>query len=153
MKITIIRMFAVLSLMASFSTLTAYAQTTGGIKFEAPFAFTVGNETLPAGKYSVQRLRQDTTDILLIRGVDNRRAVNFWVTKRQFNNETAASKVIFHQHGDKRFLKQIRYNYGDFGYELLKSRSEKDAIKKSRAGKDNLASAGTMLEVIAINGQ
>jgi len=150
MKKTIIRAIAVLSLMASFSAITAYAQAVGGIKFEAPFAFTVGGKTLPAGKYSIERLRFDTTDVMMIRSADNRGIVNFTVTKKELGNEPATSRVIFHRYGAKSFLKQIQYNYSNVGYELPKSRSEREMIKK----KDDLSSAevGTF-EVIAISGQ
>ncbi|MGE0130966.1 MAG: hypothetical protein AB7U82_23050 [Blastocatellales bacterium] len=153
MKKNIIRAIAVLSLMASFSTLSAYAQAPSKIKFEAPFAFTVGNKTLPAGKYSIQRLRADTTDILVISSADNRHIANFGVMRDQLGSEPENTKVVFSAYGDKRFLKKIQYNYSEFGYELPKSSSERDAIKKARANKDHLASAETMLEVIAISGR
>lgn len=153
MKKSIIRTFAVLSLMAAFSTLTAYAQTPSRIKFEAPFAFTVGNKTLPAGKYSIQRLRSDSPEVLLIRGVDNRSVVNFTVMRNHLSNELEVSKVIFSVYGDKRFLKKIQYDFSNVGYELPKSRSEREAIKKARANQDKLASAETTLEVIATSGQ
>lgn len=153
MKKIIIRTFAVLSLMASFSTLTTYAQTAGGIRFEAPFAFTVGNKTLPAGKYSIQRLKYDSPEVLLIRGVDNRSVVNFTVMRNHLSNELEVSKVIFSAYGDKRFLKKIQYDFSNASYELPKSSSEREMIKKARAGKDNLAFAETTLEVIATSGQ
>jgi hypothetical protein len=154
MKKSIIRAIALFSLMASFSMMNTYAQTDGGIKFEAPFAFTVGGKTLPAGKYSIQRLRFDSSVIMLIRGADRRGIVNFRVTKKQFNNETDACKLIFHRYGATSFLKEIQYNYSDVGYELPKSRSEREMIKKARAKKDNIASAGVeTFEVVAISGQ
>ena len=152
MKKSIIRAIAVLSLMASFSVMTAYAQTPDGIKFEAPFEFNVGGKTLPAGKYSINRLRYDNSDILLIRNENSRGIVNFRVTKKVLKNEPDSCKLIFTRYGDTKFLKQIQYNYSDVGYELPKSRSEREMIKK--AGKDNIASAEVeTLEVIAIAGQ
>lgn len=154
MKKTIIRAIALFSLMASFSMMNTYAQTDGGIKFEAPFAFTVGGKTLPAGKYSIQRLRSDTSYMMLIRGADNRGIVNFNVARKVFNNESATCKLIFHRYGATSFLKQIQYNYSDDGYELPKSSAEREIIKKARAKKDSIASAEVeTFEVVAISGQ
>jgi len=154
MKKSIIRALAVLSLMASFSVMAVYAQFPDRINFVAPFSFTVGGKTLPAGKYSIQRLRDDNADILLIRSADNRGVVNFRVTKKQYNNEPDTCKLIFNRYGDTNFLKQIQYNYSNVGYELPKSRSEREMIKKARANKDNLGSAevGT-IELVASIGQ
>jgi hypothetical protein len=154
MKKNIIRAIALFSLMASFSMMNTYAQTDGGIKFEAPFAFSVGGKTLPAGKYSIQRLRSDTSYMMLIRGEDNRGIVNFNVARMVFKNESATCKLIFHRYGDTSFLKQIQYNYSDDGYELPKSSAEREMIKKARAKKDSIASAGVeTFEVVAISGQ
>lgn len=151
MKKGIIRMIAVLSLMASFSALSAYAQTPSGIRFETPFAFTVGGQTLPAGKYYIQRLRFDTTDTLVIRSADNRRIVNFGVMRDHLGREPENSKLVFSSYGDIRFLRKIQYNYSNVGYVLPRSRSEREAIKKARANKDKFASAETTLELIAVN--
>src|SRR5262245_58905878 len=118
MKSSIIRAIVVLGLMASFSAINAYAQAPGRIKFEAPFEFTVGGKTLPAGKYSVQRIRFDASDVLLISDKDNHGVVNFSVIKKEYRDEADTCKLIFHRYGDKRFLKQIQYNYGNLGYEV-----------------------------------
>ena len=154
MKKSIIRAIAVLGLMSMFAVMTAYAQAPDAIKFDAPFSFTVGGKTLPAGKYSIQRLRIDSTDILLVRNKDNRGIVNFRVSKKELNNTPSICKVIFSRYGDTRFLKQIQYNYGNVGYELPKSRAEREMIKKARANKDTLGSAevGT-IELVAVSGQ
>src|SRR5215470_14178647 len=154
MKKSIIRAIAVLSLMSMFVVMTAYAQAPDAIKFDAPFSFTVGGKTLPAGKYSIQRLRIDSTDILLVRNEDNRGIVNFRVSKKELKNTPSICKLIFSRYGDTSFLKQIQYNYSTVGYELPRSRSEREMIKKARANKDNLGAAevGT-IELVAISGQ
>ncbi len=149
MRKNIISAIAILSLVASIAMITAYAQSAGGIKFEAPFEFTVGGKTLPAGKYSIQRLNFDTP-LLVIRDEKNRGIMNFMASKKKFNKETATVKLIFHRYGAKSFLKQIQYDYTDIGYELPKSSAEREAIKK----KDTISSAepGTF-EVVVISGQ
>ena len=154
MKKSFIRAFAVLSLMASFSVMTASAQSDGGIKFEAPFEFTVGGETLPAGKYSIQRLRFDSSDMMLIRDANRRGIVNFRVARMVFKNESDNCRLVFHRYGSTTFLKQIQYNYSADGYELPKSSSERELIKQFRDKKDSIASAGVKnFEVVTISGQ
>ena len=154
MKKSIIRAIAVLSLMSMISVMAAYAQTPGELKFDAPFSFTVGGKTLPAGKYSIQRLKIDSTDILLIRNKNNRGIANFRVSKKELKNTPSICKLIFSRYGDTSFLKQIQYNYTNVGYELPRSRSEKEMIKKARANKDNLGAAELeTIEMVAISGQ
>ncbi len=154
MKNIIIRAVAVLSLMASVSIMTAYAQSPETVKFEAPFEFTIGETTLPAGKYSISRLRFNTSDILLIRDADRRGVVNFRVTNKVFKNEADKTRLIFHRYGSTVFLRQIQYNFGNTGYELFKTRSEREMIKKASAKKDDVASSGPeTFEVVAITGQ
>jgi hypothetical protein len=154
MKQYIIRAIAVLSLMAPFSAMTADAQTGAGVKFEAPFEFTVGGKTLPAGKYSIERLRYDASDILVIRDADRNGLVNFRVARRASKQESDTCKLIFHRYGNTSFLKQIQYGYGIDGYELFKSRAEREMIKQAGAKKDSIASAEVeTFEVVTITGQ
>ncbi len=91
---------------------------------------------------------------MLIRSADNRGLVNFHVSKKQFTEDSDSTKVTFHRYGNAYFLKQVQYNYDNLGFELPRSRAEREMIKKVSDKRDDITSAesGTF-EVIVINGQ
>jgi hypothetical protein len=102
-----IKPFVLLSLLLSLSALNVYAQGDKPIrKVEIPFDFSVRDKTLPAGVYSISRVNQDKT-MLLLRSEDGREAVNISTYSVQAKQRPEKGKLIFHRYGETYFLSQI----------------------------------------------
>ncbi len=98
------------------------------VKFEAPFAFEVENNKLPAGEYTV--LVQGGW--LQIQGKDGSgvaQALTMPVVSR--GQETVAkSHVVFHNYQGRYFLAEIWASGQEKGRELLETREEQQLAKR-----------------------
>ena len=91
-----------LSLVVLSLVLTAagYAQTVA--KADVPFAFTVGQKTLPAGRYLVAT---DGQDVITIQSYETGASVISLARKEQPRN--TSPKLIFHRIDNQYFLAQV----------------------------------------------
>lgn len=96
------------------------------IRGDVPFAFMVGDTTLPAGKYEIRAL-DDMPGVLELRSVNGHTVVNFDAEPVKTKDERNASKceLVFDQIGDRYFLSQVFVAGSASGSELAKSRMEK----------------------------
>jgi hypothetical protein len=90
-----------------------------------PFAFTVGNVTLPAGEYRVEKV-QDSSPALLIQGTDRGASIIVMTSAVEVNAPQAQTKLIFLRHGKRCFLSQVWTAGNTRGRELQNSRKEKE---------------------------
>ena len=98
------------------------------LKFEAPFAFEVENNRLPAGEYTV--LVQ--AGWLQIQGKDGNgaaHALTMPVVSRGAKT-VAKSHVVFHYYQGRYFLAQIWASGQEKGRELLETREEQQLAKR-----------------------
>ena len=93
-----------------------------------PFAFSVGNQTLPAGEYRVGEIGQGP--VVMIRGVDNSASTLVIPTfiARQTDRGLEA-KLVFHQYGSRRFLSEVWFWGSDRGTKLSASQAEIEYAK------------------------
>jgi hypothetical protein len=96
------------------------------IHVNVPFNYTVGDTTLPAGKYEI-RTTEDLPNVLDIRSTDGRTSVlvdteNVEAKDRRPVNK---SEAIFEKIGDNYFLSEIWVAGSGSGSELTKSKREK----------------------------
>ena len=100
---------AILMFMA-VATITADAQVSGSKQMSAsiPFAFTVGNKTLPAGEYTI-RVVNPSSDrrVLQIRSKDGRVSAVIQTIGATSPNADDA-KLVFHRYGDTYFFAQAQ---------------------------------------------
>jgi hypothetical protein len=99
---------AILMFMA-VATITADAQVSGSkMSASIPFAFNVGNKTLPAGEYTV-RVVNPSSDrrVLQIRSKDGRVSAVIQTIGATSNNADDA-KLVFHRYGDTYFFAQAQ---------------------------------------------
>lgn len=95
---------------------TANAQIGNGtVKADVPFAFTIANQTLPAGQYAVHKMNDLGTLALIGNGSA--------LAMIQSNRVEAAkaqkiTKLVFHRYGDRYFLYQIWVQGEDSGRQL-----------------------------------
>jgi len=90
-----------------------------------PFAFTVGNMTLPAGEYRVEKV-QESSPALLIRRTDGSASMIVVPFAVAVNAPQPQTKLIFHRYANGYFLSQIWTEGKTRGSELPKSPKEKD---------------------------
>ena len=126
--------FAVLAVAAG-----AQAQTARGMEVLIPFDFVAGQKQMPAGKYTVRRVRVDSESALLIRG-EGGEAAAVVLTGRGDENPARAA-LTFRQHGERYFLALVSIPGAASLRELAKSgaerAAEREALAKSEPGDDD----------------
>jgi len=118
-----------LCLLVAGGGVVANAQIDGVPQVEAniTFAFMVGDAKLPAGKYEIKTLDDNSPNILELRSADGRTSVVFDTEDAQTGGDQIANKteLVFDKVGDQYFLSQIWVEGSATGNELTKSRMEK----------------------------
>ena len=120
--------FAVLSLILMLTAASVRAQSKRS-SITIPFTFTVGEDTLPAGEYTVEPTRKDSDNIWLIQSKSENDSVLF-TTNSVWTTETQEqTRLVFNKYHGRYFLSQI-WNSGDnSGRELRIPRSERELAK------------------------
>jgi hypothetical protein len=116
--------------MAGSSAAVLAQQAERVVKFEAPFAFEVESNKLPAGEYTL--LVQ--AGWLQIQGKDGKgaaHALTMPVVSRG-QNTVAKSHVVFHNYQGRYFLAEIWASGQEKGRELLETREEQQLAKKQK---------------------
>ena len=134
-------------ILAGVFTVSAEAQTAGSQKVVAniPFAFNVGNTSLPAGKYTITVLNPSSDRKVLQVRSSNGRSTAITQTTNVIGDASDDSKLVFHRYGDRYFFAQAQMAGETTGLAAPKSRAE-------RAQKNAAAIAGTKTVVVIIAG-
>ena len=107
------------------------AQLADSLTFRTPFPFIVGNASMPAGQYSIQRLGDDQF-VYLVRGP---RSVMLQVNPVGRAPEISPDKneVIFTKYGDQFFLREVWEADASAGVESsMKYKGEREARGEDR---------------------
>lgn len=96
----------------------------GGVRFDAPFAFTVNERQFSAGVYM---LRELTPRVLLLVGEGE--TMVFTGKPLALEAQWGSSEVIFHGYGDRQFLAQIRPRGTTYGYSAPTGSQEVSFLK------------------------
>lgn len=123
---TILGFFAVLVLAAG-----AQAQTARAMEVQIPFDFVAGRKQMPAGKYTVRRVRVDSQNALIIKGEGNGAAAVVMTSTGDENPARAA--LSFRQHGERFFLAQVSMPGTASVRELSSSGAERAAEREALA--------------------
>jgi len=139
MKKEILSVFTMLILTLAVAVGTAHAQSARQMAASIPFEFTIGNQTLPAGDYTIRFVNQDSgRNSLLIKSTDGR--VNRMVMMNTAQKGSAQEKasLVFNQYGDRYFLAEVWTGADPYGLALPRSRSERDTERElAREVKNN----------------
>jgi len=92
---------------------------------DIPFAFTVGNHTLPPGRYTVTRLSEQALKI-----VNSQNQGTFALNNRAEGRAPDSSKMVFHRYGNAYFLSEIWVSGSRIGARVVRSRFEKELAGK-----------------------
>ncbi|HWS55730.1 MAG TPA: hypothetical protein VN228_16445 [Pyrinomonadaceae bacterium] len=120
----------------------ASAQTADRAVVNVPFAFTAGERQLPAGRYTVRRVKLDSEAAILIRSEDG--GASATVLTNAARGDSGKARLTFRQYGDAYFLAGVYVPGAAVGREVAESRSERGA----RRGR---AKAGGEATVVAVN--
>ena len=97
---------ALLGLAATLAlAVAANAQVLSAVVINVPFDFVAGEKQMPAGRYTVRRVRSDAEGALFIRSEDGRAAAAVLTNTGEANPRAAA--LVFRRHGDRYFLAEI----------------------------------------------
>ena len=124
MKNQVLKSLSLASLVFGLMSPTVFANIGEPIKVNIPFAFTVGNTTLPAGAYRVRNL---TSEALLIQSEDSKQVTTFQTNHKQAGLKPGLAKFSFHRYGDRYFLAQVWTPWE--GYEVRRSRAERELTR------------------------
>jgi hypothetical protein len=119
----------------------ASAQTADHVVVDVPFAFTAGERQFPAGRYSLRRVRPDSS-ALFIRSEDGGESAV--VLTSASAGGTRQPKLTFRQYGDQYFLAGAWAGGAAGGRELPESKRERELRRE-------LAKAGGTAKTVAIN--
>ena len=119
------RAIALSGLLLLFTFSSAFGQSYRQTIIHIPFNFTVGEKTMPAGKYVIEQNRKDSDLVWVIRHEDN--VGNALVLTRPVRaNETVEeTKLVFHQYDDLYFLAEFWTPGSNTGRAIQTSSREK----------------------------
>ena len=156
MKKNIINFAVTLFFLLTLGAVTSRAQTsTNQFKSYIPFQFNVGEQTLPAGEYRIERVNRLTSlEILVIRHVATGRSMFVTASSTEGKREEM-TQLVFHRYGEISYLAQLKGVEPNLGLKLFESRAER-ALKgerqkavRTRAGGE-IAENGTDYETVTI---
>ncbi|HUC55153.1 MAG TPA: hypothetical protein VMR90_13965 [Candidatus Cybelea sp.] len=96
-----------------------------------PFAFVVGNLTLPAGEYRVETLDRNSA-VVLIRCSGAGPSAMVLSNAAQAKDKPTQSKLIFMRYNNRYFLSQVWNAGSTSGRQLQKSQAEKEIAQSAR---------------------
>jgi len=149
MKRQILKTFATLGFFAALAVTSAHAQTSSVQTASIPFDFTVGDRTLPAGEYHVERLNpQSDPAAVALRSQDGKVSVNVLTMPRGSGKAKDAPRLVFNRYGQRHFLAQIWRAADTTGMELPTSRAERRLRRELQMG---TAPAQTTVALVSRN--
>ena len=132
-------LIAIVMLVGILAT-NARAQMTSGQRVIAniPFAFYVGDKTLPAGRYAITVLNS-TSDrqFLQLRSADGR-SIAMVLTIRATGKASEKTKLLFRRYGDQYFFAHAQVAGDSITLSALKSRAERAQERAIGAQKNSV---------------
>lgn len=98
------------------------------VSANVPFSFYMGADGMPAGAYQVDQLTRGAA--LALRTRNAAKAIAVWQIS---GKEHEAPRLVFSRYGDTYFLREIWTGNGDKGYQLARSKREKELASNGAA--------------------
>ena len=117
-----------LAIALLLGAVSAYVQADSQplLKASIPFDFTVGNQSFPAGDYTISTVQVQARDVIQIQSSDGQR-VSFAPTHPSYSlDPSAQAKLVFQHYGSEYFLSQIWTLGRTSGRELVQSDRAKE---------------------------
>jgi hypothetical protein len=111
----------------------SYAQSPAGARpvWDVPFDFVVGDQTLPAGQYTVQH--GVTPGTVLVRSLDGQTSHFRIANTIQAGNSKDQSTLVFNRYGSQNFLARVWVAGRGDGVELKQSKVEREMARRGAA--------------------
>jgi hypothetical protein len=98
----------------------------GPMHVDIPFAFSAGNQAMPAGEYSV--VREEGRSLISLRSADHRNATFVIGYAAQSKKPSEVGKLVFDRHGEKYFLKSVWAAGSNTGTAIAPSKTEREYV-------------------------
>lgn len=125
----------------------ANAQVLHAVVIRVPFDFVAGEKQMPAGRYTVQRIKSDSESALLIRSEDGRSTAVVLTNTGDKSPRTGA--LVFRQRGDRHFLAEVSMPGAASVRSLPKAGAER-RLERELAGQSNPGGSKTVTVVGSI---
>ena len=102
------------------------AQLTSNVEANIPFAFRVGDATMPAGKYIVSPLDEGQIEVSAVSG---KPSAVYIVETTSADQPAGKTELIFHRYGNQEFLSQLVLEGEQEGLALPASKAEKELME------------------------
>ena len=119
-----------LGIFFPLATADIVAQTNQKLVADIPFEFTVCNEQLPAGRYTVGSLSSASPHVMLVRSDESRSVIMACGHEVQAPEQTTTGKLIFNQYGERYFLSAVWLQSERAGTELFQSETERALFRE-----------------------
>ena len=120
---------ALAGLLVLLTCSAAFGQSDRQTIIHIPFNFSVGEKSFPAGKYVIERNRNDSDSVWLIRRKDNVGKALVLTRPVRSNETTEDTKLVFHRYDDLYFLTEFWTAGSNTGREIQTSGREQTLDK------------------------
>jgi hypothetical protein len=114
---------------------TVYAQSPSKLVANIPFDFHVGQATLPAGTYIVNRPAGLPLHVLKIQNKNNGKGVMTIALPGSIGSSSNQAKLVFNRYGADYFLSEVCSPYDWATHQLPMSKAEKEIARNVGGGK------------------
>jgi hypothetical protein len=139
------RSVVTLSFFVVLAATSALAQGRTRVTADIPFDFTVGEKSMPAGKYIVQK-HPTTNNLLLVTSREANKSAYAMFNDRIKSRGADKTVLVFHRYGNDYFLSQMWAAGESTGTELQVSKAE----RKARKGADRNIAQNLEPELITV---
>ena len=122
--------FSGLLVLLTFSS--AFGQSDRQTIIHIPFNFTVGEKSFPSGKYVIERNRNNSDTVWVIRNRETDRSAIVVTRSARANDVVEETRLVFNCYDDLYFLSEFWIVGGQNGHEIPISNREK-ALEKAVA--------------------
>ena len=107
MRYQFIKAIIVLVCLTVVPATAVKGQGTHRFAIEIPFQFVLADRTLPAGKYSIERIDAARPNVLLLKNRDNGKLRLIIAHRSEKDEPSTTSTLLFRREGEKLFLFQV----------------------------------------------
>ncbi len=115
---------SIASVLLVFVCAQVFAQWQPRLRAEIPFEFQAGGASYPAGEYSLDAISSNA--LLRIMAGDGSSSGAVMALPAHTIQPPNGSRLLFHRYGDRYFLAQVWVEGSTSGFELPRSRSERE---------------------------
>lgn len=125
-------LFAVITVLGvALTILPAHAQSGSRVLANIPFDFGVGNTTLKAGNYAVERLQ---SGLIAFSSEDEREHEFALTVPGESDKQSQEPRLVFIRYGSEAFLKRVVFYANEDCHELPESSRERELIRNQASG-------------------